>query len=340
MEALLIQGHQLILFGRSSKKLSFNQRIKNLLEYFNLSGYYKNIHVVEADFCKPFFGLQKPDYFKYSKEVDQIIHCASDTRFSESHREQIYQANVFSLEGLLNFSRQSNSNLFYYIGTAYSGGDNGKFRNVYEETKSKAESIVGQSNFKHCIIRPSVVIGDSKSGKSNNFNTIYYIFRGLKVIKERYGKIDNTDQKESKSFPLKIYIDSKGVINIITIDYFVKAASHIINSQLEGVYNLTGNTDVTIYEFISWFERYLQIKGITIEYSDSRKANFNPAELFFNNIIQEYKIYFHNRSKFDENNLKGLASGLEPPEMNYEIFKRCMDYAIRAKWKKYGGGTN
>ena len=121
--------------------------------------------------------------------TDQIIHCASDTNFSERKRDLVFAANVHSLNGILEFAAHARVKAFHYISTAYVAGINdtlcketlpaaSDFVNVYEESKAQAENIIAsfceKNSIPLTIIRPSIVYGDSRTGRSLKFNALYF----------------------------------------------------------------------------------------------------------------------------------------------------------------------
>ena len=103
------------------------------------------------------------------------------------------------------------------------------------------------------IIRPSIVYGDSQSGRSLKFNALYFPVRSAQTIRDIYlndilnhgglkaAKNGIFIDKESYLFlPLKIYLPREGDINIIPVDYFVNTTIKIIeNCSGNGIYHLT-----------------------------------------------------------------------------------------------------
>jgi long-chain acyl-CoA synthetase len=75
---------------------------------------------------------------------------------------------------------------FVHVSTAYVAGDRGgkyfehegdvgqRPRNTYEQTKLEAEEVVQASGLDAAILRPSIVVGDSRTGWTPAFNVIYW----------------------------------------------------------------------------------------------------------------------------------------------------------------------
>jgi hypothetical protein len=85
-----------------------------------------------------------------------------------------------------------------------------------------------------------------------------------------------------------------------------------------------------------YYCRLMKVKGVEIIYGlapDSVERN--PAEELFDRFIKPYRPYISDKRKFDRTNTDRLIKNLRPPEFTYEIFKICMEYAVKVNW-----GTN
>ena len=169
--------------------------------------------MVEIDFSKPMIGIPEAKYNKFCAMTDQIIHCASDTNFSERKRDLVFAANVHSLSGILEFAAHSHAQAFHYISTAYVAGINhavcretlpqaSAFVNVYEESKARAEKVIAsfceKNSIPLTIIRPSIVFGDSRTGRALKFNALYFPVKSVQYIRDIYLN-DIKNQRRGKS---------------------------------------------------------------------------------------------------------------------------------------------
>ena len=121
---------------------------------------------VTGDVSLPRLGLSRGEYANLAKRIDVVIHCAAVTDFSQP-QAAIVQANVDGTRHMLELAATANVPL-YYIGTAFSGSvgqANGFAANAYELSKGMAEAVVKASGVPNVIIRPSIIIGDSKTGE-------------------------------------------------------------------------------------------------------------------------------------------------------------------------------
>ena len=362
MAALLTKGYKIIVLGRSVNDDSLYERISRLLKWFGIEKCLEQVSCVETDLSQSNLGLEDEEYLRLCSIVSSVIHCASDTSFAESKREKVMVANIDNLKGILEFSKAAHVTFFHYISTAYVAGTDIKlckeipstaksFTNVYEESKAAAENIISlfchKNNIILSIIRPSIVYGDSRTGRSLKFNALYFPVRSAQTIRDIYlNDINNNGGlKAAKNgifidddgylfLPLKIYLPNEGDLNIIPVDYFVNATIKIIeNSSESGIYNLTNENPTTMKVVAKYYEQLMKVRGVEIIYGSlPDNALRNPPEELFDRFIEPYRPYLSDSRVFDKTNANLVTDNLKPPCFTFEIFKACMEYAISVNW--------
>ncbi len=362
MAELLTRGHRLFILGRAAGGEPLEKRIRRLLGWFGID--YQNVHLetAEVGLADPLLGLDQQGYKALCAQGCRIIHCASDTRFSEQNRLESTRANVDCVKGMLTFAKDSSARFFYYVSTAYVAPctsplcleapvDGADFANVYEETKAQAEREVASRCLTYgipfAVLRPSVVYGDARNGRANGFNALYYHVRALYYIREIYmndllnhsGRKSREwdiylDDKEILHLPLRIFLKQRGQVNLIPIDYFVHAVSSLMETAEAGnVYHITSDEPKTTEELAAYCESFLKINGVHIVYNDQLNGHPpNPPEALFNKFIEPYRPYLSDTRIFDRSNTNRATGGLYPPELTYDIFERSMNYAVKANW--------
>jgi nucleoside-diphosphate-sugar epimerase len=109
--------------------------------------------------------------------------------------------NVDGTVHVLDLVKMLPTHRLHHVSTAYIAGNRSgialeseidigqKFKNPYEESKCRAEQIVADAyrtgRVKPSIYRPSIVIGDSKSGRATHFHGVYAFIRALWTALER-----------------------------------------------------------------------------------------------------------------------------------------------------------
>lgn len=119
-----------------------------------------------------------------------IIHCAADTAFdlplAESRR-----VNVGLTRQVIDAVPAAADVRLVHVSTAFVAGkrqgviredDAGihpstTFNNAYEQSKWEAEQVVRGSKIPWTIVRPSIVVGDSRSGFTLHFRVVYSVIR-------------------------------------------------------------------------------------------------------------------------------------------------------------------
>jgi len=146
-------------------------------------------------------GLGEDEYENLCSRGLSIIHCASDTSFAEKDRAKVMKSNVESLTEILNFALKSKARCFHFISSAYAAGSdyiecleapvNATHSPMFmKRAKHMPRNIVSgrcrEGGLPYTIIRPSIVYGDSVTGRSLKFNALYYPVRSLQLIRDIY----------------------------------------------------------------------------------------------------------------------------------------------------------
>lgn len=134
--------------------------------------YEERLHVIPVRFLN---GMEDLARVIGNIEVKEIIHCAGSVHYFD--KQELKVANIELTEGILDFARRRRVGRFIYISTAFSSGYTDKLieeelhpeprkdPTEYTRSKREAERRVAEGGIPFMIIRPSVVIGDSRTGR-------------------------------------------------------------------------------------------------------------------------------------------------------------------------------
>ncbi|WP_407330336.1 NAD-dependent epimerase/dehydratase family protein [Enterovibrio sp. 27052020O] len=127
------------------------------------------------------------------KGVDTVINCIGSVEYF--NEENLTAVNVELTRWILEQSKAHGIGRHVYISTAFAPavsdgfieeriyGDEGDDPTMYTRTKRKAEHLVAQSGLDYLIVRPSVVIGDSRTGAyAGKRYGIYQLWDGAKRL--------------------------------------------------------------------------------------------------------------------------------------------------------------
>jgi len=362
MARLLQDGRRVIVLGRSTRDEALAARIARLLRWFGMAMPADRLETVEIDFARDRMGIAEAMYTQLSARTGQVIHCASDTNFSERKRDLVFAANVHSLNGILEFAAHGRAKAFHYISTAYVAGIHHAvcreilpaataFVNVYEESKARAEAVIAsfceRNSIPLKIIRPSIVFGDSQTGRALKFNALYFPIKTMQTIRDIYlndirnhGGIKSqksgifVDAQGYLHLPLRVYLPRKGSINLIPVDYFVEATLRLIAGDPPGgIFHLTNNSAPTLATLAAYNQEFMKIRAVEILYGRAASAAMrNPVEELFDRFIEPYRPYLSDDRIFDRTHTDRATGNLQPPEFTNGLFKKCMEYAIGVNW--------
>jgi nucleoside-diphosphate-sugar epimerase len=325
------------------------------------------LSVVEANMDLPDLGLGRERYDELAQGIDEIIHCASNTSFSERKRKEVEKTNIKGLEHILALAVRGRCYFFHHVSTAYVGGkkngsckeefvETAEFTNVYEETKYYGEQILHgrceKEGIRLNVYRPSIVYGSSRDGRCLRFNALYYPLRTILFLKNLF----MTDIKEDGGkkaaqmgvkigkdgflhLPLRLEAGNGSGINLIPVDFFVKAFMEIMDNSLEGgVFHIVNERSKGIDELAAYMARYFNLEGIeAVHAKDLGKQSRSDLEILFDTYVEAYKPYMRDNRVFRNEKTRSILEkkNITCPDLDYEVFAKCMQYAIDTGWGKY-----
>ena len=82
-------------------------------------------------------------------------------------------------------------------------------------------------------------------------------------------------------------------------------------------------------------QRLFRIRGVEVcSKRDITGVPPNDLEVLFDRSIESYRPYLRDERTFSVDRARPVLEkrGLVCPEMNYEIFSRCMNFAVECGW--------
>lgn len=342
----------LILLIRGDSNVNVKERLKKLLDSLPLAPdaqkARQRVSAVRGDITLPRLGISEPDFYDLAFRVTHIIHSAASVRFNLPV-EEARTINVGGTKNVMDLARQAKAKgrlqRIAYIGTAYVSGNRAgmikenelgcgqEFSNSYEQTKYEAEQYVRElsDELPVVIFRPSIIVGDSRTGDTSSFNVIYvplkYISRGL--LRFLPGRA---------STPL----------DIVPVDFVCAAVFHILFKTEDSVgktFHLCAGRDkaATAGEFTDLAAEYLNRLHARKHIS---RVKFIPLRwvrilgLFLSHPVREklkklraYAPYLENEKYFEIDNAKAAleGTGIEPPRFE-SYFWTLVRYSVQANW--------
>jgi long-chain acyl-CoA synthetase len=300
------------------------------------------VQVYSGDVGQPNCGLDAAAYQRLSAETTRVIHSAATVRFDHSIGEA-RRINVEGTRRVLDFAagaRQLRS--LAYVGTAYVAGERTdlvreselavgqSYRNTYEQTKAEAEALVRSrlGSLPGIILRPSIIVGDSRSGATSSFKMMYW---PLKIYARRLWRT-------VPGFP-------DAVLDIVPVDYVATAVARLVFDEAA-----LGST-VHLCAGPRGRAPHQQIARRAAEYFHVREPRYVDPKFFFaavrpllflalwgrkRRVLRDgraYRDYFTMRMQFDTSNAERLLEpvGVSPPRV-LDYLDRLFHYCVASDW--------
>jgi thioester reductase-like protein len=286
------------------------------------------LRAVAGDIERPGLGLTPAAADRMTAEVSTVVHCAASVSFEMSLADS-RRINVDGTRHMVELAERCKGlERFSYVSTAYVSGeppglfcenqlDVGQhFRNPYERSKFEAEVMLRErgSHLPLQVLRPSIVVGDSRTGRTSSFNVLY---GPLKAIAR--GGISAIPARRSSP------------VDIVPVDYVADRAHELATDGPDGTFHLVAGQNATSVG------RLLDLAG---EHLGKRTPTVLPPGLYRRLLhpllrwrkpglrrLEVYFPYFSMNVRFDD---RGLGPG--PSVESY--FERLIDYAQKARWGK------
>lgn len=361
----LSEGHRVVAPARSRDGMTPKERMARLLDWFGTPhDQRRRLEILEADVELPRLGLGAHQAADLRGRVDEAVHCASETSFAAGKQDQVRRVNVQGLDHLLDLLSGSHCNRLYLISTAYVAGKRTgacpeaflkttAFHNAYEESKHRAEQLAAQhcaaSGMQLTVVRPSIVYGDARTGRTLAFNALYYPVRAIQYfrtlfsedIREHGGRRAEAlgvrlNPDGSLHLPIRIHDGEGRGVNLIPVDHFLRAFRAIREAPCpDGVFHIVNAHNTTITELVAFTRRFFDVTGIeAVSAGDDPALPRSGLELLFDRHVQAYGAYMRDARVFDRSRSDALLSraGVVCPPFTYAVFAKCMQFAVDTDW--------
>jgi nucleoside-diphosphate-sugar epimerase len=281
--------------------------------------------------------------------VGRVIHCAATVKFNEP-LERARAVNVEGTRNVLAVAERLHARGVLrrvdYVGTAFVAGraeglvredalvEGVAFHNSYERTKWEAEDLVRrrQCNLPITIYRPSIVVGDSRSGYTANFRVLY---KPLKLV--------------ARGVIVAAPADPRGVLDIVPVDYVIDALLALsgTSDSIGRCYHLAAGPEgqSSIADLLTLAAEYFEVRrplllppqlwapvlqGLLHVLYVTRWGDRGRTEI---DRMASYFPYFRYRASFDTTVAREAlaAHGISPPSVR-DYFRTIMRFCTDTNW--------
>jgi long-chain acyl-CoA synthetase len=279
------------------------------------------VRAVAAHLDRPGLGLPVYRRNEIAHEVEAVVHCAASVQFTLPLEEAL-RINLDGTREILDLAGRAPAlDRFVHVSTAYVAGERAgvyyehefdvgqRPRNTYEQTKLAAELHVEGSGLPGwSIVRPSIVVGDSRTGWTPSFNVIYWplqaFARGL--------------------FPV-VPADPDGRLDIVPVDTVADALLELTTGPVRA-----GPIHVVAGDEAPTAKRLATMAGAAFGGGAPRFVALGEAP-DVEDRAGAFLPYFSVRGVFDAS--RGRSFGFRPPLLE-DYFETLMRYARATRWGK------
>ncbi len=357
---------RLILLVRKKAEVKATERLLEIFPAGNPSESVFNtrldrIEIIEGDISTNRLGIDTDEYVRLAETVDEVFHCAAATKFINDTSDTLTRTNVLGAEHIALFCIVGKQKRLHYISTAYVAGkrrnkvfeneleNDQLFNNNYERSKYDAERAISTYAKRYqipcTIYRPSIIVGDMKTGYTKNYDNIYVFGKGLIRLKNhemrmdpQAREIDNWNAVNPFQY-LRFPGDKYGTINLVPIDYASRAIVAISQNanSINNTFHIVNPLAPTLGELAEWLKVATGVHRLKIaSLHEFQVYPYTIEEKLFLQGTGAFQPYLFGEPYFDSTNTRSLLSstGIECPMITQEMVSRFIQYAIDTNWGK------
>ena len=296
---------------------------------------HERLTVWAGDLERPGLGLHARAAEELAERASTVIHCAASVSFSLG-LEESRRVNVEGTRRVTELAErcaQAGDGLerFSYVSTAYVAGahrgafteddlDAGQsFRNPYERSKFEAELMLRDraADLPVQVLRPSIVVGDSRTGWTSSFNVLYPPLRAF-----ARGAIPALPARRGAP------------VDVVPVDYVASSVERLAREGPNGTFHLVaGRNATTVGRLMELAARHFARPAPPVFPPPVYRRLVHPlllprvgrAKREALRRMEVYFPYFSMRVRF--------ADRRHPPAPPVEgYFHRLLDFAESARW--------
>ncbi len=343
---LLASGRPVGVLIRDSASASAPERLAELQWFCEESLRRSLPHpmLLQGDLRMPGLGLGMIERHWLTRHARAVIHSAAYVSYQPTLDGEPWQTNVLGTRRLLELCQSLGITQMHHLSTAFVCGDRrglvyedeldcgGGSKNAYERSKFAAEELVRQfPGIQPTIYRPSVVVGDSRTGYTC---TYHHFYRFLELAVRLSARPSSRRQRVGLRLPLT----GAETQNFVPVDWVAETLLALLDRPRGHgrTYHLAAWESVRLDEIKSMFEELLPLEGIqwvgTASLSDP-----TPTEQLVLEQFQDYWAYLHSNLDFDCRNTRRTLPDMPPPRFDRQLVARLLEFAQADNWGRNRG---
>lgn len=280
------------------------------------------LQVVEGDVRADRLGLgaAAPEI---AAGVDEVWHCAASFEARPDGRTELREVNVEGTRRVLEFAaagRKGRGAAVWHVSTAFAAPvrdglareelapENAAGRNDYECSKQEAERLVARAvcerGLNARIFRPSIIVGESHTGRAAGFAAYYDIVRALHRLAGRGRE------------PLRIQVREGLRLNLVAVDFVVEAMWRLSRAPTEpgAIFHIVNGAPVSAAELNAGLARTAGLAVLEPAGKESfRVRPRTPPERAFERMTRFEADYLGEEMRFDDARFRRVVPAAELP---------------------------
>jgi thioester reductase-like protein len=334
---------EVVALVRAPDDAAASERVRTLLD--NLFGhreaqrYASRVRAFAGELTAPRLGLSRGRCAELAARVDTVIHSAASVSFALP-LEEARAINLAGTRRMLEFASSCpRLERYAHVSTAYVAGTHEgrfaesdlelgqQFRNSYEQSKYEAEQLVrSRPEIPSTILRPSIIVGDRRSGWTSAFNVLYWPLRAF-----------------ARGLFTEVPAVPTAPVDVVSVDYVADAIVELCSRPggIGETYHLTAGTNAsTISEIAQLASRYFKRPAPNVlsprDYAAlPRDAAASTAMRSAVEASRVYFPYFSIGTVFED---ALTRARLEPAGIRTsplgDYLERLLDFATLTRWGK------
>jgi nucleoside-diphosphate-sugar epimerase len=332
-------GHVVVCLARRSRDASAHDRVLRALHHAEhdtglpctLAQLSDRLVVVEDNLASRDLDDDVPVMAELEGlTFEAFWHCAACVKFLETEAKEVWHTNVTGLSNALALAERLRVDTFNHVSTAYACGtasgriletierEPERFNNAYEESKHYGEQLLHSycetRRMQYRIIRPSIIIGHSKTFRTSSAAGFYYCIDALKLMRD---KVVARDPSYFERHPLRLRVNRNATLDLIAVDFVIAEMIEVHRrgaDTLNQVFHITSESPISLCD---WLQKFMPLLGIRrIEFA-SDGEELTGLDRMFSRQMNAFLPYMTQRKVFDRSNAA-----------RYGIDRRQMDYLL------------
>lgn len=345
---LLASGRPVGVLIRDSSSASAQERLAELQCFCeeSLRRSLPRPMLLQGDLRSPGLGLGMVERRWMSHHARAVIHSAAYVSYQPTPDGEPCQTNVLGTRRLLELCQTLGITQMHHLSTAFVCGDRrgliyedeldcgGGSKNAYERSKFAAEELVRQfPGIQATIYRPSVVVGDSRTGYTCSY---HHFYRFLELAVRLSARPSSRRQRVALRLPLT----GAETQNIVPVDWVARALLALVDRPRGHgrTYHLAAWQSIRLDEIKSIFEDLLPLEGIQWA-GPAGVSDATPMEQLVLAEFQDYWSYLYSNLDFDCRNIRQTLPDMPPPRFDRQLVARLLEFAQADNWGRQRSRT-